>query len=201
MRKTALYGILNELYEKSYSVRDDLISDSLANGLLDELMIFEKKGLFQSLKNKEDINNDYHQHGTMAELNAENAGPAGREYLELMEALKLKLNQKFSFYHLEQFKSHFSKLPIGVFSYDRVAEPTIKMSTVLHLNREWRASDGGTLRLYNPEKAKDLLHGILPIMGRFVIFLSQEIPQQETESHRERFRLVGQFYSSPKNEH
>ncbi len=199
MNKTALYAILNEIHEKSFSIRDDFVSIELAQALFEESLIFEKKGLFKPAaigrdnpKIVSDVRSD-----VIAWLSPEDAGPAGREYLKMMDVLKGKFNEKY-FMGLDSYECHFAKYAEGSFYREhmdvKVGVSTRKISTVLYLNPDWKASDGGTLRLYNPERAKDLLQGILPTMGRFVTFLSDEIPHEVTESNRERRSLTGWFH-------
>lgn len=199
MNTTALYGILNEVHEKSFSIRDDFFSPDIVAGLLDEFLIFEKKGMFRPAaigKDNPQVINEVRT-DSIAWLNPEEVGPSGREYLKMLDVLKSKFNEKY-FMGLKTYECHFSKYSIGSYYKEhmdvKAGSSTRRISTVLYLNPDWKNSDGGTLRLFNPEKPKDILQGILPTLGRFVVFLSDEIPHEVTEAHRERRSLTGWFH-------
>lgn len=194
-----LREMLRDLEVKSFSIRDDFIPQELALGLLDEFLLFEKKGLFRQagIGQAVTVVNAEIRGDETAWLTAENSGPSGRQYQELMEILQLELNKKY-FFGLNFYECHFARYAQERFYSQHMdahsEQSTRRVSTVLYLNESWKASDGGLLRLYDPAKPKEILQGILPVMGRFVTFLSDEIPHEVTESHRERRSLTGWFH-------
>ncbi len=67
---------------------------------------------------------------------------------------------------------------------------TRKLSSILYLNQNWQASDGGELRLYVND---DEWLNISPIGGRLVLFLSDQFWHEVLPAKRERLSLTGWF--------
>jgi len=62
-----------------------------------------------------------------------------------------------------------------------------KLSVICYLNKNWKASEGGQLRIYVSGAELD----ILPVAGRFVCFRSDQLEHEVLPATRERWSLTG----------
>lgn len=123
--------------------------------------------------------------------------PAAACYRTRMEALREGLNREL-FLGLASFEAHYAVYPPGAFysrHLDRFATSDERMiSSTLYLNEEWRAGDGGELRLLDPaEGAVE----IAPERGRLVVFRSDTIWHEVRPGRQARFSLTGWFRRRP----
>ena len=138
-------------------------------------------------------------------LDESNASQAQQIYFQQMERLRLSLNQHL-YLGVFGLESHLAIYPIGAF-YKRhldcfasqdPSKPQRKISCIVYLNQNWKAEDGGQLRLYlnsldasNQEKYID----IQPVAGRAVVFLSNTYYHEVLAARRERKSLTGWFFN------
>ena len=119
-------------------------------------------------------------------------------YFSQMHSLKDALNQQL-FMNIQSLETHLALYPIGgvyqkhldQFSHGNNAKSR-QLSSILYLNDNWQADDGGELRLYLTE---DEYLGILPTAGKLVLFLSAEFWHEVRPAKRERASLTGWFRS------
>ncbi|MES2636776.1 MAG: 2OG-Fe(II) oxygenase [Pseudomonadota bacterium] len=121
-------------------------------------------------------------------------------YFAKMQALKEALNQHL-FMNLHSLEAHLALYPIGgiyqkhldQFSHGINAHSDTKarqLSSILYLNADWQADDGGELRLHlNEHEHLD----ILPTAGKLVLFLSAKFWHEVRPAKRERASLTGWF--------
>lgn len=131
-------------------------------------------------------------------LDEQSTEPAVQRYFSKMQHLKGLLNQHF-FIGLASLETHLAIYPVGAgyqkhldqFSLGQSQQlNTRKLSSILYLNQNWQASDGGELRLYvNDDEWLD----ISPIGGRLVLFLSDQFWHEVLPAKRERLSLTGWF--------
>lgn len=121
--------------------------------------------------------------------------PAGRDYLEWMENLRLELNRRL-FLGLFDYECQYAWYPTGAFykkHLDAFKGNTNRiLSTVLYLNPDWQPQDGGELLLYPPE-GNSPIETVTPLYGRMVIFLSGEFPHEVAKTHKPRRSITGWF--------
>ncbi|MEO4046822.1 2OG-Fe(II) oxygenase [Pseudomonas sp. CAU 1711] len=114
-------------------------------------------------------------------------------YLAAMDELRQALNRAF-YLGLEDYESHFALYPPGAFyrkHVDRFRDDDRRtVSAVFYLNDDWRAEQGGVLRLY-PRDGGEL--DVLPAAGTLVLFMSAELPHEVLPATRERLSLTGWF--------
>jgi SM-20-related protein len=67
------------------------------------------------------------------------------------------------------------------------------LSVVLYLNADWRAADGGALRLYLEGTGRAPRVDVLPCGGTLVAFLSERFAHEVLPAWRERLSLAGWF--------
>ncbi len=115
------------------------------------------------------------------------------QYLEVMEALRLVLNQNL-YLGLEEYESHFSFYAPGT-SYikhiDRFRDNDSRtISAVIYLNEDWLPEQGGALRLHLDGKC---VEDISPLACRLVLFLSAEMAHEVLPATRNRLSIAGWF--------
>lgn len=124
--------------------------------------------------------------------------PAQGELLARVEQLRLVLNRELLL-GLFDYEAHFAHYDAGAF-YQRHrdtfasaaiddAKPRRIVSTVLYLNDDWDAGDGGELVLYDTDDSE--LRRVLPQAGTAVFFLSEEFPHEVLPARRERYSIAG----------
>ncbi|MCQ4163434.1 2OG-Fe(II) oxygenase [Tahibacter harae] len=117
---------------------------------------------------------------------------AQEPYWEAMQGLRRGLNQRLLL-GLEELEAHYALYPPGA-GYarhrDRFRDDDARvLSSVLYLNADWDAADGGALRLYLPGGDQD----VVPRGGTLVLFLSAEIEHEVLPARRERLSIAGWF--------
>lgn len=116
------------------------------------------------------------------------AGEAARDFLARLDALRVELNREL-FLGLAEVEAHYACYPPGAFyrrHSDRFRDSDVRTVTVVsYLNEEWNPSDGGTLRVYLPDGAVDML----PQAGTSVFFLS-ELEHEVLPAARQRLSIA-----------
>ena len=125
---------------------------------------------------------------------------AQQDYLQLMDELRLYLNQHL-FLGLHDFETHFAYYPPGSFykkhSDSFVGEKNRTVSVVAYLNPRWTVGDGGELVLYDQADAE--LEKLLPVGGSLVVFISEEMPHEVLTTHQDRYSIAGWFRVKTEN--
>jgi SM-20-related protein len=67
------------------------------------------------------------------------------------------------------------------------------LSWALYLNDDWRAEEGGALRLYMQAQARAPFVEFPPRGGRLMVFLSQRFEHEVLPAKRERLSITGWF--------
>ncbi len=125
---------------------------------------------------------------------------AAREFLQWSEELRVSLNRRL-FLGLFDYECHYASYAPGAFYKKHLdafrGQSNRVLSTVVYLNPEWGAGDGGELVLYEPaqdntEQGSELVR-VLPQYGTLVIFLSEEFPHEVLPARRNRYSLAGWF--------
>ena len=121
---------------------------------------------------------------------------AQKHYLVCVEQLRLALNRVLLM-GLFDFECHLSLYPSGSYykkhldQFRGIGLRTV--STIMYLNENWQAADGGQLYLYtNPDDEADY-QVIQPHGGQLVTFLSARFPHEVCLAKRERMSITGWF--------
>ena len=133
------------------------------------------------------------------------ASPAQQAYFQQMEHLRLRLNQHL-YLGVFGLESHLATYPAGgfykrhldCFASQDSGKPQRKISCIVYLNQDWKAEDGGQLRLYlnEPDASHQEKHiDIQPVAGRAVVFLSDTYYHEVLPARRERKSLTGWFFN------
>lgn len=130
-------------------------------------------------------------------IDSQKATGLQQDYLERAEAMRQAINSKQTM-GLFDFEAHYALYPPGCFyrkHLDRFADAKHRtVSYIQYLNSDWKAEDGGDLRIYLPNaKTAEKYLDIQPMGGTAVFFLSGEFEHMVMPSRRERLSLTGWF--------
>jgi SM-20-related protein len=188
-------SIQDDLAAKGWSVQTDYFPPDLIAALWRELDTRRGEGVLTPAgigrgagrRVQPDIRKDH-----TLWLDGESA--AQNEYLRLMDALRIQLNQSL-FLGLNEFEAHYAHYPPGGFYKKHVdalrGERNRVVSTVTYLTPGWRGADEGHLVLYSHDERE--LTRILPAAGTLAIFMSEDIPHEVLPPRRERCSIAGWF--------
>ncbi len=126
-------------------------------------------------------------------LDAENI--TDNAYLACMEELRLGLNAAL-FLGLFDYESHYAIYGEGD-GYAKHSDllqgkKNRILTTVLYLNEDWHACDGGELIVFDPSGHK-IIATVNPTFGTMIIFLSEVFPHEVLISHATRRSIAGWF--------
>ncbi len=191
--------IIDDLAEHGWSLQHSFLSTDLTLGLAAECRRREAQGALapagigrgEALTIREGIRGDQIQWLEQGQ------SPLCDRYLELMDALRQRLNQTL-FLGLEEFECHFALYPPGAFyrtHLDRFRDDDSRCVTaVVYLNPDWQPSDGGELRMHFADGSQ---RDIPPLAGDLLVFLSGDFPHEVRVTHADRLSLTGWFRRRP----
>ena len=117
---------------------------------------------------------------------------AERLLLADMEQLRLELNGE-AYLGLFDLEMHYAWYPPGAGYARHVDQPQGRedrvVSVVLYLNESWMPADGGQLRLFDAETARD----VEPLAGRLVAFVTAGREHAVLPTQKERLSVTGWF--------
>jgi len=189
--------IIQQLYEKNWCVIENFLPNEVTQQLLleaqEQQAQFKQAGIGQknNLKINEKVRSDQ-----ILWLDEETALSASKIYLEHINKLRLKLNEELML-GLFESEIHFAIYPEGSFYQKHVDQfqnsNRRQVSFIYYLNPDWQESDGGSLKLYDPEHPENLSTEILPCAGTFACFLSNGMPHEVCLTNRTRYSITGWF--------
>jgi SM-20-related protein len=179
------------LAENGYAIIDDFLSiksvdeilglDGFKNGLSQ----FKKAGIGKSQEKQinESIRGD-----SIQWIDYHIAETPLRAYIEKL--LISFVNQSL-FLSLKDCEVHQTIYPVGSFYKKHLdqfkKDDHRKLSVICYLNKNWKDTDGGQLRLYLKDENKD----VFPLAGRLVCFRSDLLEHEVLPATRERLSLTG----------
>ncbi|MDP2609431.1 MULTISPECIES: 2OG-Fe(II) oxygenase [unclassified Oceanobacter] len=122
--------------------------------------------------------------------------PAEKAWLDFMAQLQQHLNRTLLL-GLFSYECHFSHYRPGDFYQKHkdafIGQSNRVLSTVLYLNPDWQADEGGELLIYGDEENDAVRSRLLPQFGTLVTFLSEEFPHEVLAANRHRYSIAGWF--------
>ena len=116
-------------------------------------------------------------------------------YLAWMEELRLGLNAAL-YLGLFDYESHYAIYDKGngYAKHSDVLQGKKNriLTTVLYLNEDWQASNGGELLIFEPT-GNTVIATVNPTFGTMIIFLSEFFPHEVLVSHSTRRSIAGWF--------
>ncbi len=185
--------LADQIAENGYVVIDDFLSQQEIESILalegfkNGMLQFKKAGIGknQDKQINEAIRGDYIQW-----IDPNNAEPPLLTYLAKLRQVIAFVNQSL-FLSLKDCEVHQTIYPIGSF-YKRhldqfKKDDHRKLSVICYLNKDWKETDGGQLRMFIGHESQD----ILPVAGRLVCFRSDLLEHEVLPATRERLSLTG----------
>ena len=125
----------------------------------------------------------------------DDADSTDHAYLAWMEELRLGLNGLL-YLGLFDFECHYAIYAAGA-GYARHSDVLSGrrnriLSTVLYLNEDWHAPDGGELVLFAPA-GNTVIATVKPTFGTMIIFLSEGFPHEVLMARSKRRSIAGWF--------
>ena len=190
-----LESIAKSLEERGWSVTDALLHRDSIDLLAAELLSLWEADAFREARvgaGEAEVRREDIRSNSLRWLSPESPTLTQRPYFEVMERLRLALNQRL-FLGLLELECHYAVYKPGEF-YERHLDShehsdARVVSTTLYLNDNWQERDGGHIRLYTGSETID----ILPTVGTMAIFLSEKIPHEVLPATRNRLSLTGWF--------
>jgi SM-20-related protein len=116
----------------------------------------------------------------------------GQRFRHLQESINRRL-----LLGLWEFEAHVTLYQPGAFyaaHRDRLREDDARvLSCVLYLNEDWLPQHNGELRLYHGDDTSASTQDVLPLGGRLVLFLSEQLIHEVQPANRERWSVTGWF--------
>ncbi len=189
--------IADEIALKGWFVTDSFVGESLLDGLIQEASSYWEEGEFSKagigtgvqLQLRPEIRTD-----KIHWLDEHQLTPLQQQYWDRIDLLRQTLNRTL-YLSARSFEAHFAVYPEGSFykkHLDQHQEVQHRLITcILYLNSDWTDADGGKLRMYHNSENEAEYTDIMPLMGRFICFRSDQVLHEVLPSGRERFSLTG----------
>lgn len=187
--------VTDGIAEHAFAVLDNFLSIQEVNQILEVnefrsgFAEMKKAGVGKSSERQinESIRGDY-----IRWIDPASAPNALSIYLTRMRELMTYLNRSL-FLSLRDLEAHMTVYPEGSFYKRHLdqfrTDDHRKLSAICYLNKDWKESEGGQLRMYLPDRSLD----IFPVAGRLVCFRSDMIEHEVLPASRPRLSLTGWF--------
>lgn len=193
-----LAHISQEIYSNSFVVVDNFVDETFRKALLEEQTDLLNQGQFKKAAigkgDQKQVRTEIRSDEVLW-MDPTALSPLQAIFWEKVAEVQQVLNRR-CFLGLKSFEGHFARYPIGSF-YKRhldqfYAVPHRIVTIILYLNESWTEADGGQLRMYFPqEDGSERVEDVLPLGGRLVVFLSEEIPHEVMPTLKERISITG----------
>lgn len=187
--------IADTLAEQGYIIVNDFLPGALAQAMHHDVKALQElafKPASIGRQQTEQVNNEVRS--DKIHWLSEGKEPQ-RTYLQLMDELRLALNQRL-FLGLFDYESHYAHYAPGDCYHRHVdafkGSSNRVLSTVLYLNQDWGEYDGGELLMFDDGQSSPFLM-VTPQFNSCVIFLSEQFPHEVRPAKRDRYSIAGWF--------
>lgn len=191
---THIDHILDSLSEKGYCIVPDFLPKTMAEQLFEHANRIPAQHWNTAAIGRADQQTINTQVRTDRILWLNKDTPIEREYLNLMDQLRLAINRDL-FLGLFDYECHFAHYPKGAFYKKHLdafkGRSNRRLTTVMYLNENWTDSDGGQLVIYGDRGS--VLETVKPERGTLVVFLSEKFVHEVQRSYRDRLSMTGWF--------
>ena len=197
-----LATVIDDLTENGYAICEGFLPALIIKALADmaEKRFINGEMLAAKTGKAAHVQQTIFRHDSIYWLDEHSPNTATQAYFAQIALLKTALNQQL-FMNLHDMETHLAAYPIGgvyLKHLDQLKQTTDaptqvrQLSSVLYLNDNWQAHEGGELRLHlNESEHLD----ISPTAGKLVLFLSSQFWHEVLPATRNRISLTGWFRS------
>lgn len=195
--------IVEEISIQGWSVIDDYMDDDDIRELcLQAENHYLKRDMFQAGVGRSSqyrVNREIRSDHVLWLQSRTDNSPLGR-YFQHLETLKTTLNRNL-FLGLFDLECHMAVYPVGA-RYARHLDcfqgtSLRTLTCILYLNRDWKAEQGGQLRIYTGLDTGRGHVDILPRGGQLIAFLSDRFEHEVLPTRRRRASISGWFRKRP----
>ena len=185
---------IDDIARDGYAIIERFLPAENIAALADEALALQTAGAMRkAVTGKNSYTGSTTLRGDFIHWLEETDSPARQPYLQAMDDLRTSLNREL-YLGLFEFETHFAVYPAGT-GYakhlDQLSNTQDRqVSSILYLNQDWQAGDGGELRLYLNENT---YQDIAPQGGKLVLFLSERFWHEVLPANRPRISLTGWF--------
>lgn len=188
--------MMTALRNQGWCVLDDFFPEALVNALVAEATalqdaVMQQAGIGRSRQHQVRLDQ---RKDCIYWLDSETL--IQQQFLDIMEALKIQINRQLLL-GLFDYEAHFARYYNNGFYVKHLdafkGRSNRVLSTVLYLNEQWQAEDGGELVLFDEIDNTLELGRFSPIKGRFAIFLSEDFYHQVNVAKATRHSIAGWF--------
>ena len=204
--QSQLSNIIDDLSENGYAICEGFLPALIIQALADkaEKRFIDGEMLAAKTGKATNVQQATYRNDSIYWLDEDSLNINTQAYFTQMNALKTALNQSL-FMNLYDIETHLAVYPIGgvylkhldqFVQKNAVPKQARQLSSVLYLNDNWQAHEGGELRLYMNGTGTDNVNNhidILPIASRLVLFLSADFWHEVLPATRNRISLTGWF--------
>ena len=193
-----LATIIDDLSENGYAICDAFLSAETIIALADKATRRYLTGAMTAAKTGQNtkISNVNIRGDRIFWLSEASENTSVLAYFSKMHLLRNALNLHL-FMNVQEMETHLAVYPIGSvyekhldqFSQGEGVQAR-QLSSILYLNQDWQADDGGALRLHLTER--DFID-IAPTAGKLVLFLSRDFWHEVMVAKADRISLTGWF--------
>ncbi|MEZ4448207.1 MAG: 2OG-Fe(II) oxygenase [Nannocystaceae bacterium] len=198
----ALARITDGLAEGGLAVVEDAVPPAIGEALQAEAEALEAAGRWQAaaVGRAADRRIDHAIRSDRIAWLGAAVSPAQAAYLDGLEALTVHLRRSL-FLGVHAVEAHFACFEPGAYYTRHLDRFRLRgarlVSTVFYLNPEWRAGDGGALRIYDPDDEDRVIAEVAPRLGTFCAFLSDRIWHEVLPAARRRLSVAGWLREAP----
>jgi SM-20-related protein len=188
--------IIDDLSENGYAICDAFLPAKTITALANKARQRFAAGAMTAAKTGQQAENANKRGDSIFWLSESSVNTSVQAYFSKMHQLRAALNLNL-FMNVQELETHLAVYPIGgayekhldQFSHGEGIQAR-QLSSILYLNNQWLAADGGALRLHL--NAHDYLD-IAPTAGKLVLFLSSQFWHEVLPATRDRISLTGWF--------
>ncbi len=184
-----LEAAFQALEKQGWFVWDGFLEDRLARRLRARAEHFWQMGKFRRGRTGATRTTNAVREDWIAWLSASPTHPAEQAFFARLARLRAHAARRW-FISLPEIEAHYARYaPASRYGrhLDQIRDRSERVLTVVcYLNPDWCAQDGGALRLYTAQGARD----VLPVLGRAVIFLSDQLEHEVLPASRPRFSIA-----------
>jgi len=185
--------LIDSFIEDKVGIAENFLSVSLAAHLKDNLIgLFKNKKLLNAgVGNDTVVNQDkLIRSDVIYWLDRKHENQYENDFFDLMDEFVLYLNRS-CYTGITGYEFHYTLYESGTFYKKHIDQfkhnGSRQYSMIMYLNADWKAADGGELRIYHVDAEQD----ISPNNGKSVFFKSSDLAHEVLLTNKQRMSITG----------